>query len=233
MSSAGVGAYPRPRIHVPAARVPVDEIRSAREPVRIVIIEPHRFLADALKALMSRQPGMVVAGTVGSVADFAPLAAELRPDIVIVDFRLTDSGASDAVRTMFDAGSQAKVIFLTNEETDQVLLAAIDAGASAVLNLSSAADDVIHTVRMVAEGGSLIPPGKIATLLDGRRRTDIVRDKLTGRETEILGLMADGMSNREIAAQLGISYNTVRCHVRNLSSKLAAHSKLEVLVKAE
>ena len=209
------------------------EVPQIPDPIRIVIVENQRFLADALEALFSRQPGMLVVGKLGEATDFYPVAAELHPDIVIMDFRVADDAATAAVISMFEAGSQAKVIFLTREESDQLLLAAIEVGASAILNLSSPADEVIHAVRAVAEGASLISPLKISRLLNGRRKTDVMRDKLTNRETEILGLMAEGASNREIAGRLCISYNTVRCHVRNLSGKLAAHSKLEVLVRAE
>ncbi|MHB8588793.1 MAG: LuxR C-terminal-related transcriptional regulator [Candidatus Dormibacteraceae bacterium] len=200
------------------------------DPMRILIVENQRFVSDALQALLSLQPDMVVVGNVGSVADSV---AELNPDIVILEFRLNDEMAAVALRTIFQADYGAKVIFLTSDEDDKVILAAIDGGASAVLYMSSAAAEVIQTIRTVAGGGSLISPGTIANLLNGRRKTDGVRDKLTRREMEILSLMAAGTSNREIAARLSISYTTVRCHVRNLSSKLAAHSQLEVLVRAQ
>jgi DNA-binding NarL/FixJ family response regulator len=152
---------------------------------------------------------------------------------VILDFQLSDQIAIAATRAIVQADSEARVIFLTSDERDNVILAAIDAGASAVLYMSMATAEVIQTVRTVAGGASLISPRTIATLLNGRRKTDGVRDRLTGREREVLGLMAEGTSNRDMAARLGISYVTVRCHVRNLAGKLAAHSQLEVLVRAE
>ena len=207
-----------------------DEPVMIGEPIRILIVEKQQFVADALVALLNRQPGMVVVGHVGSVAQSPP---ELDPDIVILDFRLNDRLAVDAARALGQRRSQAKVIFLTDDETDNVLLAAIDAGASAVLYMSTAATEVIDAVRTVAVGGTLIPPRTIANLLNNRRKTDGLRDSLTGREREILRLMADGTSNRDIAGTLGISYMTVRSHIRNLAGKLAAHSKLEVLAKAQ
>ena len=84
-----------------------------------------------------------------------------------------------------------------------------------------------------AEGGCLINPAVIASVLNGRRRTDGVRDRLTFRERQVLRLMSEGASNREIAGRLGISYTTVRSHLRNVAGKLSAHSKLEILVKAQ
>jgi DNA-binding NarL/FixJ family response regulator len=203
--------------------------RITGDPIRILIVEDLRSVADALEAVLSRQPGMVVVGNLRSVTDSTP---RVEADIVILEFRLTDEFAANALKAIFQAGSDARVIFLTGEGGDQVFLAAIDAGVSAVLHLSSATVDVIQTIRTVAHGGSLISPRMIATLLSGRRKTDGVRDGLTRREKEILGLMAGGTSNRDIASRLGISYVTVRCHVRNLSGKLAAHSQLEVVVRA-
>jgi DNA-binding NarL/FixJ family response regulator len=173
---------------------------------------------------------MVVVGNVRSMAEFA---SELNPDIVILDFRLNDPLAADAARALNQTRSEAKVIFMTEDESDNVLLAAIDAGASAVIHMSTAAAQVIDAIRTVAVGGTLIPPHTIATLLTNRRKTDGLRDSLTSRELEILRFMAEGISNREIAGKLGISYYTVRCHIRNLAAKLAAHSKLEVLAKAQ
>ena len=209
----------------------IDEL--ALNPIRILIVEKQHFVADALEALLNLQPGMLVVGNFGSVADTTPNAQELNPDIVILNFHLHDGEASDAAKAIITARADAKVIFLTIDESDNVLMAAIDAGASAVLYMSTTAAEVIAAIRVVADGGSLIPAETIATLLQNRRRTDGVRDTLTVRETEILRLMSDGTSSRDIATRLGISYVTVRSHIRNLSGKLAAHSKLEVVAKAQ
>lgn len=203
----------------------------ASNPIRILIAEHQKFVADALHALLSQQAGMVVVGTVGSVVDSLPSVVTLQPDVVILEFRFSAETAA-AVRAI-QADSQARVIFLTQDESENIIIAAIEVGASAVLNLSTAAVEVIRAVRMVAEGGTLISPRKIAAVLNGRRRTDGMRDRLTSREREVLSLINEGTSNREIAARMGISYTTVRSHIRNVSSKLAAHSRLEVLVKAQ
>lgn len=210
-----------------------DDLPLVGNPIRILIVEKQQLVADALGALLSMQQDMVVVGNFRSVADSTPSASELNPDILILHFRFEDGIAADAAKAISNARSEAKVIFLTNDESDDVLLAAIDAGVSAVLYMSMAASAVIDAVRVVADGGSLIPPHTIAKLLHNRRWTDLVRNSLTGRESEILGLMSDGKSNREIAIMLGISYTTVRSHIRNLSGKLSAHSKLEVVVKAQ
>jgi len=124
------------------------------EPIRILIIETQQFVADALEALLNQQPGMVVVGNLASIADSVTQAAQLSPDIVILDFRLNGVMAIAAAKAIAEARSEAKVIFMSRDETDHVILAAIDAGASAVLYMSTAAAKVIDAVRIVASGGS-------------------------------------------------------------------------------
>ena len=205
----------------------------AVNPVRILIVEKQQLVADALAALLGMQEGMVVVGNFRSVADSTSSALELNPDILILHFRFEDGIASDAAKAISQARPEARVVFLTNDESDSVLLAAIEAGVSAVIYMSTPASEVIDAIRTVAVGGSLIPPQTIAKLINKRRWTDHIRNSLTGREADVLQLMSDGMSNREIATRLGISYTTVRSHVRSLSGKLAAHTKLEIVVKAQ
>lgn len=201
------------------------------DPIHIVIVEDQQFVADALHALLSRQPGIVVVGRVASLVDCLPIVVTLQPDVVLCEFRPSDESA--ATIEAIHNESEAKVIFLTHIETEASVLAAIECGASAVLTLSTAADELVHAVRIVGAGGTLVMPEAIVTSLNRRRRIDGVVDRITSRERHVLNLMSDGSSNREIAARMGISYSTVRSHLRNLASKLGAHSKLEVLVMAQ
>jgi DNA-binding NarL/FixJ family response regulator len=203
-----------------------------RESIRIVIVQDHQLVADVLEALLSRQPGMVVVAKLSSVSESAQRLAELNPDIVLLDYRVDDKVAAEVVRSICQADGGAKVIFLTSDPNDSVVLAAIDAGACAVLHLSMAAAEVIQAIRIVADGESLISPRDVAVLLADRRRSDDLRERFTSREREVLNLIGQGVSNRAMAATLGISYLTVRSHVRNVATKLAARSKLEVLVRA-
>jgi DNA-binding NarL/FixJ family response regulator len=205
---------------------------TGRQRIRILIVEDHQLVADALEALLNQQPDMLVVGNVGSVADSAPRAMELSPDVVIMDFRLNDGTGADAAEAISQAGSEASFIFLTRDESDAARLAAIEAGASAVLYKAKAAVELINAVRTVADGGTLIPRGTVAVLFNKGREMDGQRDSLTTREREILSLMADGTASREIATRLGISYLTVRSHIRSVAGKLSAHSKMEAVVRA-
>jgi DNA-binding NarL/FixJ family response regulator len=201
--------------------------------IRIVIVENQRIIADALESLLSRQKGMEVVGNMRSLAGVPPWVMEMNPDVAILGYRLHDELAAAAAHAINETASDAKMIFLTADESDRAIMAAIDAGASAVLHMSVASADLISAVRAVATGATLISPQTIARMLRGRRTTDGMREQLTVREREVLILVAEGASNRAIATVLGISYLTVRSHVRNLAGKLAAHSRLEVLVKAQ
>src|SRR5207244_9535321 len=128
----------------------------------------------------------------------------------------------DAALAMRDSLPNGRFVFLGRDEGHDARLAAVEAGASAYLHKTSPAIEVILAVRKVAQGISLITPSMIAGLVSRGRDRDHVRDSLSPREREVLQLMADGTSTRQIAHQLGISYSTVRTHVRAISTKLGA-----------
>jgi len=200
--------------------------------IRVLIVEDHQVVADGLSALLNDQPDMTVVGSAASVADSVARAQDLKPDVAVVDFRLTDGTGADAGLGIRQVRPDTKLIFLTREDSDAARFAAIEAGASAFIHKSQAASEVVNAIRTVAAGGTLFTPRTIATLLNKRREMDSQLESLTPREKEVLRLMAEGKSSRDIAARLGISYTTVRTHIRSLGSKLGVHSKLEAIVKA-
>ena len=199
---------------------------------RVMIVEDHEVVAEGLAALINDQADMNVVGHTGSVADSVALAAELKPDLVVIDFRLIDGTGADAAAGIRRIRPETKLIFLTRDDSDAARFAALESGASAFIHKSRAAQDVVDAIRKVAQGGSLFTPRSIAQLLDSRREANAQLERLTGREKEVLGLMAEGISSREIANRLGISYTTVRTHIRSLGSKLGVHSKLEAIARA-
>ena len=189
-------------------------------------------MAEGLSALINDQADMKVVGNVGTVAESVTAATELDPDIVLLDFHLPDGTGPDAAAAIRGVRPAAKMIFLTREDTEGARFAAVQSGASAFLHKSRAAAEVVAAIRDVARGKILITPRTIATLLAKRRALEAQLERLTPREKEVLRLMAEGHPSRAIAAQLGISYTTVRTHIRSLGSKLAVHSKLEAIIKA-
>jgi len=200
--------------------------------IRVLIIEDHQIVADGLTALLNDQRDMTVVGNVGSVAESAPAASELSPDVVLVDFRLNDGTGADAAAAIRRVNPSARHIFLTREDSDVARFAALESGASGFIHKSKAASEVVDAIRKVASGGTLITPTSIAALLNRRRESESQRDSLTACEKEVLRLMAEGLPSREIATKLGISYATVRTHIRSLGAKLGVHSKVQAIVKA-
>ncbi len=190
------------------------------------------MVAEGLAALIDHQSDMKVVGKVGTVADCAAMGVELNPDVVLLDFRLPDGTGADAAAAIREMRPQAKMIFLTREDSDAARFAAVQSGASAFIHKSQAAAEVVTAIRDVARGKMLITPRTIATLLAKRRTIDVQLQSLTAREKEVLRLMAEGEPSRSIASSLGISYTTVRTHIRSLGQKLGVHSKLEAIVKA-
>jgi two-component system, NarL family, response regulator DevR len=199
---------------------------------RVLIVEDHQVVAEGLAALINDQKDMQVIGQAGTVADSIAQAAELKPDLVLVDFRLTDGTGADAATAIRQMRPETKLIFLTREDGDAARFAALEAGASGFIHKSRAAQDVVDAIRTVAEGGNLFTPRGIAQLISNRREIEAQLDRLTTREKEVLRLMAEGIASRDIASKLGISYTTVRTHIRSLGSKLGVHSKLEAIIKA-
>ena len=216
----------------PAAAEPDFQAGAVSERTRVLIVEDHRVVAEGLAALINDQGDMSVVGNVGTVGECVPAAADLNPDVVLLDFRLPDGTGPDAASAVRSIRPAAKMIFLTREDTEAARFAAVQAGASAFLHKSRAAAEVVNAIRDVARGKMLITPRTIATLIAKRRSIEAQLDRLTPREKEVLRLMAEGHPSREVAARMGISYTTVRTHIRSLGSKLAVHSKLEAIIKA-
>jgi DNA-binding NarL/FixJ family response regulator len=208
---------------------------NGRPPYRVLIVEDHRVVAEGLAALLDEHPDLRVVGWAASVGDAGRLVVAEPVDVVVADYWLPDGTGVEAVAVLRVRWPKATVVFLSVDDSDEAMLAALEAGASGYLVKSAGGTDVISAVRRAAEGEIVVPARQLAALLRRRReRAERSRrlDSLTPREREILGLMAEGMDNREVAARLSVSYATVRSHVRHLLGKLGARSKLEAVVRA-
>src|ERR1044072_3319389 len=132
------------------------------EATRVLIVEDHQVVAEGLAALINDQKDMTVIGSAGSVAESVERAVELKPDLVLVDFRLTDGTGADAAMAIRQMRPETKLIFLTREDSDAARFAALEAGASGFIHKSRAAQDVVDAIRTVADGGNLFTPRGIA-----------------------------------------------------------------------
>jgi len=203
-----------------------------RRPIRVVIVENHQLVSESLGLLLDGQRDMAVVGQAASVAGAAALPRMLDPDVVVMDFHLNDGTGHDAALAMREIFPSTRFVFLSRDGGDDARLAAIEAGASAYVLKSSPGSEVIAAIRNVAKGGSLIPPAMIARVVSRGKDREHRRGSLSAREREVLQLLADGVPTRQVAHRLGISYSTVRTHVRSISAKLGTHSLVNTVVAA-
>ena len=190
------------------------------------------FAASLAHALES-EPDLLVVGQATSVAEAQNLVASTAPDVVLLDHRLPDGDGVGAIAGLHRIRPSAQIVVLTATASDRVLVAAMEAGAAGFIAKTQRLGDVVEGIRAAAQGDSVVSAKLLSRLLPRlRRQAGGSGAELTEREREILDLLATGLSNADIARQLTISVHTVRNHVANLSAKLGAHSKLEVLAIA-
>ena len=200
---------------------------------RLLIVDDHEVLAMSLGHVLDAEPDLHTVGAARSLAEARTLLPQVLPDVVLMDHRLPDGDGVAAIAELRDLRPSTQYVVLTASTADQVLVSAIDAGASGFLSKSRSLDEVRSAVRAAHGGEAVISPEMLARLLPrlNRNRNGANVD-LTERELDVLALVSEGLTNSEIAAQLVVSVHTVRNHVANLSSKLGAHSKLEALTIA-
>lgn len=203
---------------------------SASAPIRVYVVDDHQLFASSLASALGAEPDMVVVGTSHDLAGAERSIAAARPDVVLLDHRLPDGDGVTAIGRL-TRHHRAPVVMLTASTAENVLIAAIEAGAAGFISKSRSLTDLTTAVRAAAAGEAVISPELLARLLPrlGGNGTPTERAKLTQREIEVLELVALGLSNAAIADELVVSVHTVRNHVANLSAKLSAHSKLEAV----
>ena len=207
--------------------------------ISVMLVDDHQLVAEGLAAMLNASADLRVVGTAGTGAEAVSLAERCRPDVIVMDSHLPDGAGAEVAARLRSLNSDVPIIFLSADESESAMIAAVRAGACAYLPKSRAAAEVADAVRRAVDGEMMIPAAQLARLLARSQemaRDDALRQRLlqslTPREREVLGLMADGLDNRAIAAELGIGFTTVRGHVQNILEKLDAHSKLEALACA-
>ncbi len=199
-------------------------------PVRVLIVDDHEVLAASLAMVLEAEPDLKSVGVAGTLEKARSMVVSTTPDVILLDHRLPDGDGVAAIGELRQLRPSAQVVVLTASAADHVLVAAIEAGASGFVSKTRSLDELTSAVRAAATGEAVISPEMLARLLPRLQRSGRARhNDLTEREREVLGLLADGLSNAAIAERLFVSVHTVRNHIANLSAKLGAHSKLEAL----
>lgn len=204
-------------------------------PIRILIADDHPIVREGLIAVLETQPDFEVVGQASEGAQAVERAVTLRPDVILLDLELPELDGVAALRAIRAANVAAKAIIFTAFDTDERILAAVQAGAQGYLLKGAPREDLFHAIRVVHGGGSLLQPVVAARLLRQVSRGGGVMDlpeSLTERELEVLRLLAKGRQNKEIAGELAISERTVKFHVSAILAKLGAGNRTEAVSKA-
>ncbi len=206
--------------------------------IRVLVVDDHTVFAESLAMVINLQRDMETVGTASTCAAALESTARLQPDVVLLDVLLPDGDGIDVAQSIKATQPTTKIVILTSATEDDVLLRAIDVGASGFITKFRAIDDVIAAVRAAHAGEILIPPAMLLGLLSRLHRrqqeesTTAPLEPLTPREREVLQALARGLDNRQAARYLQISPNTLRTHLQNIMDKLNVHSKLEAVVLA-
>jgi DNA-binding NarL/FixJ family response regulator len=213
---------------------------TSAEPIRVLVVDDHALFRRGLQMVLGSESDIEMVGEASDGAEALKVAAEMTPDIVLMDVRMPKRGGIDATTAIKAAVPSTKIIMLTISDEEADLYDAIKAGAMGYLLKEISIEEVASAVRAVYNGQSLISPSMASKLLTefatmvrkDDERQQVPTPRITDREMEVLKLVAKGMNNRDIAKRLFISENTVKNHIRNILEKLQLHSRMEAVVYA-
>ena len=207
--------------------------------IRILLIDDHTLFRSGIKMLLSRQSGFEVVGEAGDALEGVKRAKILQPDVVLLDLHMPGMTGREAVSLVIDEAPQARVLMLTVSEDIEDLLQALRAGAHGYLLKNIETDFLVGAIRSTLEGESVMSPQMTSKLMKSVSAPPVAvvpvaadKDRLSPREREILGFLARGASNKEIARSLELAESTVKIHVQNILKKLNLISRVQAAVYA-
>ena len=205
--------------------------------LRLMLVDDHEVVRLGMRALLERHPSFSVVGEASSEDEAVALALELTPDLVLMDIRLAGGSGIEACQKIKELLPETKVIMLTSFAEDELLFAAIRAGATGYLLKQIAGGDVIRAIEGAARGESMLDPSLTQRVFFEVRRSikkeeAVAFQDLTSQERQVLLLIAEGRTNREIAAELFLSEGTVRNYVSSILSKLGVSNRAEAAAYA-
>ncbi|MFF5310663.1 response regulator [Streptomyces massasporeus] len=210
-------------------------------PVTVLLVDDEPLVRAGLRAVLEAQPDIEVVGEAADGAAVIPLVRRLRPDVVAMDVRMPLLDGIEATRALLrTVDDPPRILVVTTFENDEYVYEALRAGADGFLLKRARPAEIVHAVRLIAEGESLLFPASVRQLAaeygasGGNRaaRAVLERAQLTEREAEVLRLMARGLSNAEIAARLVVGTETVKSHVSAVLSKLGARDRTQAVIAA-
>ena len=199
------------------------------EAIRILLADDHPVVRDGLAAVLATQTDLRVVGEAGTGPDAVARALELRPDVLLLDLEMPGLDGVEVIRRVREEAPAIRIVVFTAFDRDEQIVRAIRAGAEGYLLKGTPREEVFRAIRVVHAGGSLIEPMAASKLLRELRGD---REPLTPREGEVLRLVAEGLSNREIARRLFVSERTAKFHVGSLLAKLGAANRTQAVALA-
>jgi DNA-binding NarL/FixJ family response regulator len=207
--------------------------------IRVLIVDDDDLMRAGLRGVLSSDDGIEVVGEAGDGREAAYRTRLLRPDVVLMDVRMPDLDGISATRELLVTFPEVKVVILTTFEQDDYIFGALSAGASGFLLKRTRPEELIAAIHTIAAGDSLLSPSvtsRVVERMAGQRPPDAARDprldELTPRETEVLELVARGLSNSEIAATLVIEESTVKTHLKRVLAKLGVRGRVQAVIFA-
>jgi DNA-binding NarL/FixJ family response regulator len=206
--------------------------------IRVLIADDQALVRSGFRLILQTRPDIDVVGEASDGIETVQLARELDPDVILLDIRMPNLDGIQATRQIIDSGSHARILVLTTFDLDEYVYGAIRAGASGFLLKDVHPDDLTDAIRLIAGGNALLGPTITGRLLErfSQQQPDqapvTLPATLTDREHEILGLLANGLSNAEIARTLFLSETTIKTHVSNLLRKLGVRDRLQAVILA-
>jgi len=207
--------------------------------VRVLLVDDDDLMRAGLRAVLSSDANVDVVGEAGDGRAAVESVRSLRPDLVLMDVRMPDLDGIAATREVIAASPDVKVVILTTFEQDDYIFGALNAGASGFLLKRTAPEELLAAIHTVAGGDSLLSPSVTRTVIDRMARQPSpeigpsrLLEQLTPREREVLGHVARGLSNAEIAAELVIEESTVKTHVKRMLMKLGLRDRIQAVIYA-
>ena len=200
------------------------------EPIRLLIADDHPVVRTGLLGMLGGQPDLEVVGQAATGTEAVELAAQLRPDVVLMDLRMPEMDGVAAISAIRERQPETHILVLTTYDTDADILRAIEAGATGYLLKDCPRDELYRAVRAAAQGEAVLAPAVAARVM-GRMRAP-AEEALSAREIEVLALVARGTSNKEVARQLHISEATVKTHLVHIYGKLGVADRTAAVTTA-